>query len=72
MDLTLTYNELLNFPDEFASAVKKSGIDLVSTANNHLLDKGKEGALRTLDVLDNVGLEHTGSYRNQKAHYHFN
>ena len=34
----------LNFPDEFASAVKNSGIDLVSTANNHLLDKGKEGA----------------------------
>lgn len=56
----------LNFPDEFASAVKNSGIDLVSTANNHLLDKGKEGALRTLDILDNVGLKHTGSYRNQK------
>ena len=67
---TSNYNDglklYLNFPDEFASAVKKSGIDLVSTANNHLLDKGKEGALRTLDVLDNVGLEHTGSYRNQK------
>lgn len=67
---TSNYNDglklYLNFPDEFASAVKNSGIDLVSTANNHLLDKGKEGALRTLDVLDNVGLEHTGSYRNQK------
>lgn len=56
----------LNFPDEFASSVKNAGIDLVSTANNHLLDKGKEGALRTLDVLDKVGLEHTGSYRNQE------
>lgn len=56
----------LNYPDEFAVSVKNSGIDLVTTANNHLLDKGKEGALRTLDVLDKVGLKHTGSYRNQK------
>lgn len=56
----------LNFPDEFAEAIKWSGIDLVTTANNHLLDRGKEGALRTLDVLDEVGLQHIGSYRNQE------
>ena len=54
----------LNFPDEFASAVKDAGFDLVTTANNHLLDKGEEGALRTLDVLDSIGLDHTGSYKN--------
>lgn len=53
----------LNFPDEFASAVKDAGFDLVTTANNHLLDRGSDGALRTLDVLDNIGLDHTGSYR---------
>ena len=56
----------LNFPDEFAQAVKDAGIDLVSTANNHLLDMDLEGAMRTLDVLDEVGLLHTGSYRNQE------
>jgi fucose 4-O-acetylase-like acetyltransferase/lysophospholipase L1-like esterase len=55
----------LNYPDSFARAVKDSGIDLVSTANNHLLDKGEEGALRTLDILDEVGLLHIGSYRNE-------
>ncbi|NLN65144.1 MAG: acyltransferase family protein [Clostridiaceae bacterium] len=54
----------LNYPDAFAYAVKESGIDLVSTANNHLLDKGEEGAMRTLDVLDQVGLMHVGSWRN--------
>lgn len=53
----------LNFPDEFAQAVKAAGFDLVSTANNHVLDKGVEGAVRTLDVLDKIGLDHTGSYR---------
>ena len=56
----------LNFPDDFAQAAKDAGIDLVSTANNHLLDRDLEGALRTLDVLDEVGLAHTGSYRNQE------
>ncbi len=54
----------LNFPDSFAQAVKDAGFDLVTTANNHLLDKGEAGAKRTLDVLDKTGLDHTGSYRN--------
>lgn len=53
----------LNFPDSFASAVKKAGFDLVTTANNHLLDKGEDGAIRTIDILDKIGLDHTGSYR---------
>lgn len=53
----------LNFPDSFAEAVKDAGFDLVTTANNHVLDRGTEGAARTLDVLDQIGLDHTGSYR---------
>ena len=55
----------LNFPDNFASAVKNTGFDLVTTANNHVLDKGENGAHRTLDILDSIGLDHTGSYRNE-------
>ena len=54
----------LNYPDSFAWSVKNSGIDIVSTANNHLLDKGEEGVVKTLDILDEVGLLHVGSYRN--------
>ena len=54
----------LNFPDEFAEAVKKAGINLVTTANNHLLDKKLPGALRTLDILDKYNISHVGSYRN--------
>lgn len=54
----------LNFPDEFGEAVRDSGFDLVTTASNHVLDKGVDGAIRTLDTLDRIGLDHTGSYRN--------
>jgi len=56
----------LNFPDEFAESVKKAGIKLVTTANNHLLDKGLDGALRTIDILNKYNITHTGSYKNQK------
>lgn len=56
----------LNYPDSFAVAVKQAGFDLVSTASNHFLDHGVNGAMRTLDVLDEVGLNHVGSYRNIK------
>ena len=58
----------LNYPDCFAQNIKDAGIGLVTTANNHLMDMGAEGALRTLDVLDRVGLDHLGSYRNQEEH----
>ena len=56
-------NLYLNFPDEFAHSVKKAGIDLVTTANNHLLDKGIKGALRTIDILKKNNIIHTGSYK---------
>lgn len=62
----------LNFPDSFAEAVKNAGFDLVTTANNHVLDKGESGAMRTLEILDKIGLDHTGSYKSmedkQKEH----
>ena len=58
----------LNFPVSFAAAVKNAGINFVTTANNHLLDQGVDGYLRTLDVLDSIGLDHSGSYRNRAEH----
>ena len=67
---TSNYNDgiplYLNFPDEFAESIKKAGISLVTTANNHLLDKGINGALRTIDILNKYNITHTGSYKNQK------
>ncbi|MHC4437329.1 MAG: CapA family protein [Planctomycetota bacterium] len=54
----------LNAPKQWPKDIKNSGIDLVTTANNHALDKGVEGLIRTLDVLDELGLNHVGTYRN--------
>ncbi|MDR1984925.1 MAG: CapA family protein [Prevotellaceae bacterium] len=51
-------------PDAIAETLKKSGINLLSTANNHSCDKGAKGITRTLDVLDELGIYHAGTYRN--------
>ena len=55
-----------NAPDALAYDVKNAGIDLVSTANNHTRDRYMSGVYRTLDVLDEAGLAHVGSYRSQE------
>lgn len=51
-----------NAPDELADALKNAGIDLVTTANNHCLDRGVDGLLRTIKVLNEKGLTFTGTY----------
>ncbi len=48
-------------PDALATALKNAGFDVVSTANNHMLDKGVKGVKRTLEVLRGEGLVTVGS-----------
>ena len=53
-------------PDAVAVAAKNAGFDLFINANNHALDGGKNGLERTLDVLDQNGIMHTGTFRNEE------
>ncbi|KXL54143.1 capsule biosynthesis protein CapA [Anaerotignum neopropionicum] len=52
-----------NTPDEFLDAIKDAGFDILTTANNHSMDTGKQGLIRTLDKLDEYGIAHMGTYR---------
>lgn len=52
-----------NTPDTFLDAVKDAGFDILTTANNHCMDTGKNGLIRTLDKLDEYGIDHMGTYR---------
>ncbi len=52
-----------NTPEQLAGNLKTLGVDVLSTANNHSLDKGYKGLVSTLDFLDNAGIAHTGTYR---------
>lgn len=51
-----------NTPDEFADAIKDAGISFVSTANNHCMDRGYDGMIRTLNVLNEKGIPHYGTF----------
>lgn len=53
-------------PDSFLYAVKDAGFKVLLFANNHCMDKGKRGALHTLDMLDSLQIAHCGVYRNAK------
>ncbi|QCK14355.1 CapA family protein [Mangrovivirga cuniculi] len=53
-------------PDELAVALQNSGVDILVTANNHSNDRRKKGVIRTLDVLDSLGINHTGTFRNKE------
>ena len=55
-----------NTPEQLAQDLKELGIDVVSTANNHSLDKKYSGLSSTLDELDKVGISHTGTYRSSE------
>lgn len=55
-----------NTPDSFLDAVKDAGFDLLTTANNHSMDTGQAGLIRTLDKLDEYDIAHVGTYRSQQ------
>ena len=48
-------------PASLAEAMRSTGVDVVLTANNHALDCGADGVRKTLQVLDDCGLMHTGT-----------
>lgn len=55
-----------NSPDELARDVKKTGLDIITTAGNHCLDMGYSGLSRTIDVLKENGFDQLGTYKSQE------
>lgn len=51
-------------PDEYLQAIKDAGFDILITANNHCLDRGKKGLERTILMLDSLHIPYAGTYRN--------
>lgn len=58
---------MFNSPDEIADALRDAGFDIIVTSNNHSLDRGTEGALRTIRVLREKGLVPIGTYESEEA-----
>ncbi len=55
-----------NTPDSFGDALKDAGFDLLTTANNHCMDQHQQGLFRTIDILNNLGIAHVGTYQSQE------
>ena len=55
-----------NSPASLATALKDIGIDIITTAGNHCLDKGFKGLSETIDVLNENGIEHLGTYQTEE------
>jgi len=49
-------------PDNIAVSAQNAGIDVLFTANNHACDKWRAGIVRTNNVLDSLGILHTGTF----------
>lgn len=56
---------LFSAPDAIASAIRSGGFDMALTANNHMIDKGTAGLIRTVDVLRENNLLVSGTRRSQ-------
>lgn len=52
-------------PDELLAAVRDMGVDVLVTANNHSVDRGKAGVERTIDMLDSFDIQHTGTFKSK-------
>lgn len=53
-------------PDEYLTAIKEAGFDVLLTANNHCLDRSRKGLERTLMMLDSLRIPHAGTYLNKE------
>jgi poly-gamma-glutamate capsule biosynthesis protein CapA/YwtB (metallophosphatase superfamily) len=64
LELGLSGYPTFNSPREVGDALIDAGVDIVSTANNHTLDKGEKGIQSSMSYLNEVGLPYVGSFKN--------
>ncbi|HAO09649.1 MAG TPA: capsular biosynthesis protein [Planktothrix sp. UBA8407] len=58
---------LFNAPDPLADGIKKAGFNIISTTNNHSLDRGEKGVLKTLENVQKRGLISVGTAASAEA-----
>ena len=55
-----------NAPEVLGQNLKDMGVDVLTTANNHCMDKGNSGLVSTLDYLYKYEISHTGTARSEE------
>ncbi len=57
---------MFNAPPELLTALGEAGVDFVTMANNHILDRFYDGMLRTMDNVEAAGLAYGGVNRSKE------
>ena len=65
-ELGLSTYPSFNSPYEVADALQYVGVDIVSMANNHTLDRGEQAIMNATDYLRKIDMRYVGSYRNEE------
>lgn len=52
---------LFNSPDQLLDALKYAGFDILYTVNNHSLDRGIRGVVRTIEKIEEKGMKNIGT-----------
>ena len=51
-----------NAPDSLLDTLKEDGMDMLTTANNHCMDRGKKGLFRTIETVRAAGFYQNGTF----------
>lgn len=62
-EIGLSSYPTFNSPQEVGDALLDAGIDIVSTANNHTLDRGEIAILQAIRYYEQVGLPYVGHFK---------
>ena len=52
---------IFRIPEKYAGILSYAGFDLISIANNHFMDFGSQAAIRTMQLLDSLGIKYAGT-----------
>ena len=61
-EIGLSTYPAFNSPYEVGDALKQAGVDVVTLANNHTLDRGVPAIENAVRYWDQIGMVHAGSY----------
>lgn len=61
---------LFNYNPIIIKDLQDSGVDIVSTANNHSLDRGAKGIRKTMDSLNSYGMPYIGTRQNTEESFY--
>lgn len=62
-ELGLSSYPQFNSPFQIGDALQDAGVDMVTMANNHTLDKREKGVLSATAYWDKIGMPYTGAFR---------